>query len=402
MRRNRSRALISGGAFWRIVGPAMAVMCAGAVDMQMVQPLIALFAEVFDIDPGTAGHIVSVYAIGSALAAPLAAPIVVRAGTVRMMQAGVLLVIFGELAGVATTTFGMLSATRLIVGAGAGIAMTLCHVLVIERLPKSLRGRAVGWLTSAFFLAAIVGVPTTSYLADAFSWKLAFLAAAAVNAIALVALLVVPHTRSEFPFRLSEFRSLVRYPGMLPGLTVFATYAAGYTMILTFFAPHAAERFRITATGVGLATMFGGGLAFLAAPAGGWAADRFGYLRVARTANSMLAVSFLALPFLTTVSGTVTLYALCALIASWRFTATIPWLAALAPPGHQAPALLLNNTPILIGMFLGSYLGGWFYSWGGYALTGLAAGGVTVAGTLLLLRVERAERAAEVPASGGV
>ncbi len=369
----------------RVVIPMMVTIAVGAVDMQLVTPLTALLARAFATTPDAIGWLVTSYALASALATPFLAPLVVRRGTIASLRAGLLVLAAGNaIAALAPGLPGLVIA-RAACGVGGGVAMTLCHVHVLQVLPREERAGAIGWLTAGFFLATILFLPLNTVLADRISWRLAFATTGAAVASAAWFVRRVPEGEQGGVFTLRDYAPLLTTRGVPWGLLTYFGYGAGFTASSTYLAPWIETRFGVSTSVVGFIFLSSGIAAFFAAPLAGRVSDRFGRRPIAFLANTAMAALFVGLPHIGALGAAAVAYALCSPLASWRFTATMAALGELVPAASRGPLLLVNNTAILTGMATGAAAGGWLYARGGYSATGLGAGIVTVLASLLLL-----------------
>lgn len=369
----------------RVVIPMMATIAVGAVDMQLVTPLTALLARAFKTTPDAVGWLVSAYALASALATPLLAPLVVRHGAIASLRAGLLLLAVGNAFAALSPGLLGLAVARAACGVGGGLAMTLCHVHVLQVLPREERAGAIGWLTAGFFLATIVFIPLNTVLADRISWRLSFAVTAAAIAVCAWFVRRVPEGARGGVFALRDYAPLLATRGVPWGLLTYFGYGAGFTASATYLAPWVESRFGVSTSIVGLIFLASGVAAFFSAPLAGRASDRFGRRPIAFLSNTIMAALFVALPHIGSLAAAAVAYALCSPLASWRFTATMAALGELVPATRRGPLLLVNNTAILTGMATGAAVGGWLFARGGYAATGLGAGIVTIVAGLSLL-----------------
>lgn len=378
----------------------MAVIAVGALDMLLVTPLTGLLARAFTTTPDSVGLLVTSYALASAMATPLLAPLVVRKGTVRSMKAGlILLAAANAFAAILPPALGLggLALARAASGIGGGVAMTLCHVHVLQVLPREERAGAIGWITAGFFLATVLLLPLTTFLADHFSWRGAFALTAAAVAAAAWSMRAMPDGTSGGAFRLAEYRALISRHGVPWGLAAYFAYGAGFTAVSTYFAPWVESHFHVSTSFVGFIFLGTGVAAFLAAPFAGYGTKLLGCRPVAIGANTLMAAVFAVLPGLGSVAAAAAAYAVCSPLASWRFTSTMAALGELVPLRERGPLLLVNNTAILGGMALGAAGGGRLFAQGGYAAAAAGASMVTILASLSVLGIRPAPGAPPEP-----
>jgi DHA1 family inner membrane transport protein len=141
-----------------------------------------------DIDIPTAGHIVSAYAAGVVVGAPVLATL----GS-RMPRKQLLLWLMGgfaiaNLLSSLATSYGFLMAARFVSGLPHGAYFGVGSLVAASLVPAHRRTWAVSMMITGLTVANIVGVPLTTRLGQSYGWQWPY---AAVSVIALVTVLAV-------------------------------------------------------------------------------------------------------------------------------------------------------------------------------------------------------------------
>jgi DHA1 family inner membrane transport protein len=152
--------------------------------------LPGMWAQSQDQAIGTAGIVISAYALGVVVGAPLLAALTARFSRRRILILLAVAFTIGTVASALAPTFELLLLARFIAalphGAFFGIAMlTAARLLGPER-----RARGVAFVISGLTIANVIGVPLITGLGQAAGWRVAYLAVAGVFAIALLALVI--------------------------------------------------------------------------------------------------------------------------------------------------------------------------------------------------------------------
>jgi DHA1 family inner membrane transport protein len=141
-----------------------------------------------DIDIPTAGHIVSAYAAGVVVGAPVLATL----GS-KMPRKQLLLWLMGgfavaNLLSSLATSYGFLMAARFVSGLPHGAYFGVGSLVAASLVPAHRRTWAVSMMITGLTVANIVGVPLTTRLGQSYGWQWPY---AAVSVIALVTVLAV-------------------------------------------------------------------------------------------------------------------------------------------------------------------------------------------------------------------
>ncbi|MFF9847592.1 MFS transporter [Streptomyces litmocidini] len=214
---------------------ALAVSAFGIGTTEFV--MMGLLPQVAD-DLGTsvptAGHLVSAYAIGVVVGAPLLTALGSRIPRKRMLLALMALFTVGNLASALAPGFGWLVAGRVLAGLPHGAFFGLGAVVAARLVREDRQARAVATMFLGLTVANILGVPAATLLGQHLGWRATFLVVSAIGLLAMAALArLVPHVPVDGRQGLGrEVRALGR-PQVLLGLLtavfgfagVFAVYA---------------------------------------------------------------------------------------------------------------------------------------------------------------------------------
>ena len=212
----------------------------------------------------TAGHVVSAYALGVVVGAPLIATL-----TARLSRRSVLLWLMvafaaGNIASSLATSYPLLMLARFLSGLPHGAFFGIGAVVAASLVPMHRRTWAVSMILAGLTVANIVGVPVTTWAGQRLGWQWPY---ALVGVIALATVAAtwawVPHQPADGGASMrAELRSLKRlqvWLALLIGTVGFGGMFATYSYIaptmteLTGYAP-AAVPVILAVYGVGMTT----------------------------------------------------------------------------------------------------------------------------------------------------
>ena len=135
-----------------------------------------------------AGHVISAYALGVVIGAPVLA--VLAAGWRRRMLLITLMVIFalGNFATALAPGYLSLNLLRFITGLPHGTYFGVAALVAASLAPQGQRARAVGLVMLGLTGATLLGVPIAAWLGQVFGWRAAFVFVGIVALIAVVLL----------------------------------------------------------------------------------------------------------------------------------------------------------------------------------------------------------------------
>jgi len=184
--------------------------------------LLPSFAQDLGIDEPTAGHVISVYALGVVVGAPtiaiLSARVARRSLLIGLMS---LFAVANGLSGLAPTYHWMLL-FRFLSGLPHGAYFGIAALVAASLVPQQRRTQAVARVLLGLTVATIIGVPVADWIGQAAGWRWGF-GIVAILAVATVILIAIFAPRDKPHAGASPLREL----GALRRGQVWLTLATG-------------------------------------------------------------------------------------------------------------------------------------------------------------------------------
>jgi MFS transporter, DHA1 family, inner membrane transport protein len=149
--------------------------------------LLPQIADGVHISIPTAGHIVSAYALGVVVGAPVIAALGARTGRKRLLLALMAVFVLGNILSAVANSYELLMAARFLTGLPHGAFFGIGAVVGASMVPANKRAWAVSMMMVGLPVANIVGVPVTTLLGQKFGWQLPFAAVGVLGLLTLVA-----------------------------------------------------------------------------------------------------------------------------------------------------------------------------------------------------------------------
>ena len=344
------------------------------------------------------GHLISAYALGVVVGAPLLA--ILGAGWKRKTLLLALMGFYalGNLASALGPTYESLLVFRFIAGLPHGAYFGVAALTAVAISPPHRRGRAISLVMLGLTLAILIGNPLATWLGQMIDWRWVF-AFVAIIALATGLLLAIwlpvgidgPKARP-----LDELRAFNRVP-VWQALGIGAIGFAGMFCVFSYLAPTMLEVTRVSPAWIplGLAGFGVGGV--IGNFVGGWLFDRF-QLRGAWMVLAWAVVALLSFPLLANALPTILLA-----------TVAIGLMGALGPilQSHlmdvagdaQTLAAASHHAAFNTANALGPWLGGMAITAGfGWTSTGYVGAATAVVGLLVYAWARRRLDARTVPA----
>ena len=238
--------------------------------------LLPTIAHGVDVSIPRGGWLISAYALGVVVGAPLIA--VFGGGIARRKLLLALMALFtvGNLLSALAPGFQTLLAARFFTGLPHGAFFGVASLVAAELSPPDRRARAVARVLLGLAIANVGGVPLATWLGQTLGWRSSFVLVAAVNGatFALIRMCVPRSARPAPTTGASALRALLR-PGVLLLLGAAAVGLGGMFAVYSYITPTLTQRAGLPAGAVPLVLAVWGVGMVVGNLAGGYLADRF-------------------------------------------------------------------------------------------------------------------------------
>ena len=236
------------------------------------------FAAGLGVDAPTAGHVISAYAAGVVVGAPILAVLGARLPRWLLLIGFMALFAVGNVLSALAPTYGWMLAFRFLSGLPHGAYFGVAALVAASVVPLHFRTRAVSTILMGLTVGTVLGVPVVNIISHAHGWRWTF---AIVGVLAAVTMALVALFAPRDPAHPDA--SPLRELGALKRGQVWLTLGVGAIGFGGMFAVYAYLASTLQAvTGVGMEIMpwvfavFGVGM-FLGNLLGAWAADHVGF-----------------------------------------------------------------------------------------------------------------------------
>ncbi len=362
-----------------------------ATDSFLIAGILPGIAAEFDVSLGTAGFLLMGFALAYGVAAPAMATLTGRVDrrTIMLLSLGVF--VLACIAAALAPSFGWLLAIRTATALMTCLYTPAASALAAGLVPPEQRGRALALVAMGLTIGPAIGVPLGTAIGGVFDWRAAFLADAALGAVAFVAVAIGVKRGYKPPaIPLRQRLAPLGQVSVVSALLVTVAWIAGAYTLYTYLAPYMAALGVNGTAFAGVLALFGAG-AFAGNLMGGWASDRLGAPRVLVAGIGGLALALAGLAVAPSLPFALALALL--LLAAWSIVGFLvlparqSQLVALAPPA-AALLMALNMSAMYLGVAAGAALGSATLAHGGTTELGWAGAAVEIV-ALLFLAVER-------------
>jgi DHA1 family inner membrane transport protein len=180
-----------------IIALAMGGFAIGTTEFATMS-LLPDFAASLRIDAPTAGHVISAYALGVVVGAPVIAVLSARVARRTMLMVLMAMFALGNALSALAPTYGWMLAFRFLSGLPHGAYFGIASLVAASLVPAARRTQALGQVFLGLTTATIVGVPLANLLGQTIGWRWSFCVVAVLGLIAMTLVaLFAPGDRAE-------------------------------------------------------------------------------------------------------------------------------------------------------------------------------------------------------------
>lgn len=368
------------------------LMCGiAAVGIQalMLSPLLPDIARALAASPVEIGMASGAYGVGVALAALLAAPRLGQWPKRQAIQIAFAVIAVGLGLCAAAFDWRMLVAGQFVTGLAAGVIIPGTYALTADLTPDHMRSRAMGRVIFGWSVAMVAGVPFAALIADFADWRGPFIAVAAISALMIFGIGLLPRATASAATRPVPYRRALAVKGIpLALLATFVNMIAFY-QTYTFLGDHVRHLHDAGAwLGGILACSYGIGFG-LAVFCDGWL-DRVGPARLMAASLFVLGINYIFLPVATLNLATAIIYPLVwGLVQHIGMNVLVSYISA-APAGERSTAMGLFSfiTYVAVGLGGGVY-GSVYATYGFFAISFAATATLWIGAALVFMLLPR-------------
>ena len=274
-------------ALWALTLSAFAI---GTTEFVIVG-LIPTIASSLHVSVPSAGLLVSLYALGVAIGAPVLTALTGKVPRKTLLLGLMLLFTAGNLTAWMAPGYAALMAARVLTGLAHGVFFSIGSTIATSLVAKEKAASAIALMFSGLTVALVTGVPLGTFIGQHFGWQMTFLAVALLGVIAFagIALLVPRGIAGSKPASLLTQLSVLKKPRLL---LVYAMTTLGYGgsfIAFTYLAPILEQVAGLSSNSVGLVMLVYGVSVAFGNIWGGKLADRKGPVRALQIVFALLA-----------------------------------------------------------------------------------------------------------------
>jgi len=321
--------------------------------------LLPDIASNLNISIPEAGHLISAYALGVVIGAPLLVILANGYPPKKILIAlMVMFTLFNALSGLAPDYISLF-AIRLLAGLPHGAFFGVGAVVASRLAEKGKEAQAVSVMFAGLTIANIIGVPVGTYLGHHLSWRYTFILIGLIGLVTLLCLqLWMPKLENKNPSNIKEQLTFFKRRDAWLIMITNAIGTGGLFCWISYISPLLTDVSKFSVEQVPYILSLAG-LGMLAGNIiGGRLADRFSPSKASFTLLIIMAISLVLVSLFSWSKGASLVLTFTTGALSFALAAPIQMLMIQTAKGAEMIAAAVAQACFNIGNALGAYLGG--------------------------------------------
>ena len=261
--------------------------------------LVPTIAADLGVSLPSAGLLVSLYALGVAVGAPVLTALTGRWDRKLVLLTLMALFVAGNLLAWQAPSYESLITARILTGLAHGVFFSIGSTIATSLVSKDKEASAIAIMFTGLTVALVTGVPLGTWIGQELGWRATFLVVSVLGLIALIgsAILVPKNLKQSAPAKITDQLKVLTQPRLL---LVYAMTAVGYGgtfVAFTYLAPILEQVSGFASSSIGLIMLVYGVSVAVGNIWGGKLADKMGPVKALQLIFSALALVLLVFTF---------------------------------------------------------------------------------------------------------
>jgi DHA1 family inner membrane transport protein len=340
------------------------------------------------------GHIISAYAFGVVVGAPVIVSLGARLPRRELAVGLVIAVGVGNAVTAVAHGYWPMMAARFVAGLPHGAYFGVSSLIAASLVARERKGRAVSGVMLGLSVATVIGVPASTWLGQGLGWRSAYWGVVVIAVVTAALLLAaVPHVPANRHATIAKELRALRQPQVLYAVTAGMVGFGGIFAMYSYVAPLVTREADLGRSAIPWFLLAFG----IGSVAGSWLAGRLADWDVESSVIGGFVAAIAILVLIWLLAGVpAALWVLVLMVGVLGSVLAINLQLRLMHVAGDAQMLgaALNHSALNIANALGAWLGSIVIAAGhGYRAPSLVGAGLALAGVIVFLVALRAQRA---------
>lgn len=217
---------------------ALSAFAIGTTEFVIVG-LLPTMAQDLNVSIPSAGLLVSLYALGVAIGAPVLTALTGKWNRKKVLLSVMGLFVLGNLVAWQAPSLQALIVARILTGLAHGVFFSIGSTIATGLVSKEKAASAIAIMFTGLTVALVTGVPLGTYIGQQFGWEATFLTVSVLGLVAMLgsALLIPNNLQQAKPAKISAQLKVLTQPRLLLVYAITAIGYGGTFVAFTYLAP---------------------------------------------------------------------------------------------------------------------------------------------------------------------
>ncbi|MFD2828870.1 MFS transporter [Corticicoccus populi] len=201
--------------------------------------LLSSLADDLNISITLAGLLISGYAVGVAIGAPVLTALTNRINRKTLLIILMVVFIIGNSVAALSHSFELLLTARFITAFSHGVFFSIGATIAADLVPAHKRASAIAMMFTGLTVATVTGVPLGTFIGQAFGWRATFWSVALLGVIAIIAsaFLIPKDLKQAPPSTLKDNLKILSNGPLMLSFLITALGYGGTFVAYTYLSP---------------------------------------------------------------------------------------------------------------------------------------------------------------------
>lgn len=371
---------------------ALSAFCMGVTEF-IVAGILPDLAQHFMVSQPVAGWLVTIYAIGVVIGAPILTIPISRLDRKYQLMLNLFIFLLANLIVAISDNFYLTLCARFVAGCMHGVFFVIATIAAIKIAKAGKQNTALALMVSGLTIALVTGIPLGTFVGQLFGFKAIFWLIVVLTGVAIISVwLIMPHIEGQRTFIRNLFLALC-VPKLLRAYIVTACTCGASFVLYTYIAEFLLVLSTFDKQSIASILLLYGGSAVVGNLVGGKITDAKGSIISLRLMLSAQVITY-ALMSVSAYSQVFVLINLCVMgMVSFASIAPLKSLAILSShkyaKGFEESAISVNEGSFNVGIACASALGGAIFAHLGIEFNAIFAALFAVPALVIVLLMPR-------------
>lgn len=315
-------------------------------------------ADSLNITVSSAGQLVTVFALASAICTPILTILVSKYSLKKQLLIAIFIFLVGAFLTPLNLGYEILVLARAITGIGTILFVVTAYVLAGQLSGEGKQGSGMSYIALGFSLSQVAGVPLGRMIANIYDWQMIFYIVGVLVFLGSIFIMITFQEKaSQNTPLIKEQINILKNKKITLSLTVTVFAFITFSAITTFVTPLIFSIEKVDEHTIALIFTILGIASVIGSKTGSTIADKIGVQKVLLSTMSIIVVSLI---FMNIFSQSLIVFVSMLTIwsiAIWMFGPTQGLNLSKMIPTHASILLSLNSSFIQLGFALGAFFG---------------------------------------------